>query len=167
MSKFSFGIVSSYAILLLFFHCSSPATQVTEPQSKEHEVVTRRNWSPKPQCCQLSAEFLGVVVLDQICVTDTETKLRLHTKDWKRVCVLKEGMVFRDELGTNYPFIKSEGVGLCPKRTKMKDQDFYLVFGSMSPLAESFDLIEDKNAKHAHKPWIFEKVNVSNCQWTE
>ncbi|TGM33643.1 hypothetical protein [Leptospira biflexa] len=150
---------------LFFFACSSPSTQVAENLSSETELVTKRNWSMNPKCCELKAEFLGVVVLDQICITDSETKLKLHTKDWKRVCVLKEGMVFRDDLGTHYSFLKSEGVDLCPKRTKMKDTSFYLSFESMSNLATSFDLIEDKNAKHAHKPWVFEKVDLMNCQW--
>ncbi|EOQ87148.1 hypothetical protein LEP1GSC202_2608 [Leptospira yanagawae serovar Saopaulo str. Sao Paulo = ATCC 700523] len=151
--------------LALFSNCSSPPTQITETPIVEKEKVNERNWSISPKCCTLSARFLGVVVLDQICVSETETKLKLHTTDWKRVCVLKEGMVFRDESGNQYPFLKAEGVDLCPKRTKMKDQDFYLVFTSFSPNAISFDLIEDKNAKHAHKPWVFEKVDVSNCEW--
>ncbi|TGM05088.1 hypothetical protein [Leptospira jelokensis] len=153
--------------LVLFSNCSSPPTQIAETQKLEKEEVRERNWTMNPQCCNLSSEFLGVVVLDQICVSETETKLKLHTKDWKRVCVLKEGMVFRDDIGTNYPFLKAEGVDLCPKRTKMKDQDFHLVFTSFSPTALSFDLIEDKNAKHAHKPWVFERVDLTKCEWKE
>lgn len=162
--------IRSFLYGILFFSilissCSSPPTQISETPTLEKEKVIERNWSVNPMCCKLSAEFLGVVVLDQICVSETETKLKLHTKDWKRVCVLKEGMVFRDELGTNYPFIKSEGVDLCPKRTKMKDTPFYLVFTSMSSESKSFDLIEDKNAKFAHKPWTFEGVDLSRCNW--
>ncbi|GBF41766.1 lipoprotein [Leptospira ellinghausenii] len=157
-----------YGILffsVLFSACSSPPTQSTDSPALEKEKVIERNWTVTPMCCQLSAEFLGVVVLDQICVSESETKLKLHTKDWKRVCVLKEGMVFRDELGTNYPFIKSEGVDLCPKRTKLKDTPFYLVFTGMDSQSKSFDLIEDKNAKFAHKPWVFEGVDLSHCNW--
>ncbi|XDD45558.1 hypothetical protein AB3N60_12685 [Leptospira sp. WS39.C2] len=151
--------------LVLISHCTSPTTQENDGPAKEIEITKERNWTMEPQCCTLSAEFLGVVVLDQICISQTETKLKLHTKDWKRVCVLSEGMVFRDEKGTNYPFLKSEGVDLCPKRTKMKAKDFHLVFASLSSSATSFDLIEDKNAKHAHKPWVFEKVSLSQCEW--
>ncbi|TGM61542.1 transcriptional regulator [Leptospira vanthielii] len=104
-------------------------------------------------------------MLSKVCVSDTETKLELYTKESKKVCVLKEGMVFRDDLGTSYSFLKSEGVGLCPKRTQMKNTSFTLYFQSISSEAGSFDLIEDKNAKHAHKPWIFEKVNLTQCVW--
>ncbi|MGV3665711.1 MAG: hypothetical protein ACO1NV_06240 [Leptospira bouyouniensis] len=149
----------------LVVSCSSQTTQVTDTPTEAKEVITKRNWSMTPQCCDLNAEFLGVVVLREICISETETKLTLHTKDWKRVCVLKEGMVFRDDLGNQYSFLKSEGVELCPKRTKMKDTPFYLSFESLSSTATSFDLIEDKNAKHAHKPWVFETVDLTHCQW--
>ncbi|WP_244310084.1 transcriptional regulator [Leptospira mtsangambouensis] len=105
------------------------------------------------------------MVLSKVCVSDTETKLELYTKESKKVCVLKEGMLFRDDLGTSYPFIKSEGVGLCPKRTQMKNTPFTLYFPSISSETKSFDLIEDKNAKHAYKPWVFEKVDLTQCVW--
>ncbi|TGL45664.1 transcriptional regulator [Leptospira perdikensis] len=98
-------------------------------------------------------------------MSETETQLELFTKELKKVCVLKEGMVFRDDLGTSYSFLKSEGVGFCPKRTQMKNLPFTLHFQSISSEAKSFDLIEDKNAKHAHKPWIFEKVDLTQCVW--
>ncbi|WP_244932570.1 hypothetical protein [Leptospira yanagawae] len=168
MKKISIMFLHFVSFVFVLVFCSSPPIQVTEPEkveTKENSSLSERNWTNVPKCCQLSAEFLGVVVLDQICVSETETRVRLYTKDWKRVCVLKEGMLFRDESGNQYPFLKAEGVDLCPKRTKMKDQDFHLVFTSFSPNAISFDLIEDKNAKHAHKPWVFEKVDVSNCEW--
>ncbi|TGK49466.1 transcriptional regulator [Leptospira kanakyensis] len=113
----------------------------------------------------MHSEFLGVVVLSKVCVSETETKLELYTKESKKVCVLKEGMLFRDDLGTSYPFLKSEGVGLCPKRTQMKNTPFTLHFPSIPSETKSFDLIEDKNAKHAHKPWVFEKVDLTQCVW--
>jgi len=56
-------------------------------------------------------------------------------------------------------------VGLCPKRTQMKNTPFSLYFQSISSQAGSFDLIEDKNAKHAHKPWVFERVDLAQCVW--
>ncbi|WP_244290310.1 transcriptional regulator [Leptospira bourretii] len=105
------------------------------------------------------------MVLSKVCVSDTETQLELYTKESKKVCVLKEGMLFRDDSGASYPFIKSEGVGLCPKRTQMKNTPFTLYFPSISSETKSFDLIEDKNAKHAHKPWVFEKVDLTQCVW--
>lgn len=152
----------------VFGFCSSPSTQVPESvvrEARETAPLSERNWTNVPKCCQLSAEFLGVVVLDQICVSETETRVRLYTKDWKRVCVLKEGMLFRDDLGQEYPFLSAEGVKLCPNRTKMKETPFHLVFGSLSHEAKTFDLIEDKNAKYAHKPWVFEGVDLSRCEW--
>ncbi|TGN13793.1 transcriptional regulator [Leptospira ilyithenensis] len=103
--------------------------------------------------------------MNQVCVSQTETRLELFTKESKLVCVLKEGMVFKDDKGNSYSFLKSVGVDLCPKRTRMKNTPFSIYFDSLSPEAKSFDLIENKNAKHAHKPWTFEKVDVSECKW--
>ncbi|TGN19278.1 transcriptional regulator [Leptospira idonii] len=108
---------------------------------------------------------MNVVVLDQVCITEKDTKLRLYTKESKKVCVLKEGMLFQDDLGTSFSFLKSEGVGLCPKRTQMKQKPFFLYFDRISNEATTFDLVEDKNAKHAHIPWSFYKVDLTSCQW--
>lgn len=157
-------LIFSY-IFCSTFSCSTEPVKEVYVEKGEQNVVTKRTWNPTPQCCDLHSEFLGVVVLSKVCVSDTETKLELYTKESKKVCVLKEGMVFRDDLGTSYSFLKSEGVGLCPKRTQMKNTSFTLYFQSISSEAGSFDLIEDKNAKHAHKPWIFEKVNLTQCVW--
>ncbi|EOQ97594.1 hypothetical protein LEP1GSC195_0259 [Leptospira wolbachii serovar Codice str. CDC] len=145
--------------------CSTEPIKEITPEKIEKVGSTKRAWNPAPQCCNLHSEFLGVVVLSKVCVSDTETQLELYTKESKKVCVLKEGMVFRDDLGTSYSFLKSEGVGLCPKRTQMKNIPFTLYFQSISSEAGSFDLIEDKNAKHAHKPWVFEKVDLTQCVW--
>ncbi|WP_232373937.1 hypothetical protein [Leptospira chreensis] len=147
------------------YSCSTEPVKDSAVDSVETISSTKRAWNPAPQCCELHSEFLGVVVLSKVCVSETETQLELFTKESKKVCVLKEGMVFRDDLGTAYSFLKSEGVGLCPKRTQMKNTPFTLHFQSISSEAKSFDLIEDKNAKHANKPWIFEKVDLTQCVW--
>lgn len=163
-------IFKKYIFLFLcvffsLFSCSTESVKETTLEKSEISTQTKRNWNPAPQCCDLHSEFLGVVVLSKVCVSDAETKLELYTKESKKVCVLKEGMLFRDDLGTSYPFVKSEGVGLCPKRAQMKNTPFTLYFPSISSETKSFDLIEDKNAKHAHKPWIFEKVDLTQCVW--
>ncbi|MDF3821605.1 hypothetical protein P3G55_16995 [Leptospira sp. 96542] len=174
MSKFRFFVFSfkSIPFLLLFiFHlttCTSTnpvVEEVVKETEPETTVVNKRVWNEAPICCNLNVTALEVVVLSKICVTQTETRLELFTKESKKVCVLKEGMVFQDNLGVPYAFQKSEGVGLCPKRTQMKNKPFSIYFDSISSEANSFDLIEDKNAKHAHKPWIFTKVDLSTCEW--
>ncbi|WP_239671196.1 hypothetical protein [Leptospira meyeri] len=147
------------------FSCSTEPVKEVSSENSKATVQTKRNWNPTPQCCDLHSEFLGVVVLSKVCVSESETKLELYTKESKKVCVLKEGMLFRDDRGTSYPFIKSEGVGSCPKRTQMKNTPFALYFPSISSETKSFDLIEDKSAKHAHKPWVFEKVDLTQCDW--
>ncbi|MBM9545403.1 hypothetical protein JWG40_00110 [Leptospira sp. 201903074] len=159
------NILMFSCIYLFLFSCSTETVKEGTIAAVENSGSTKRTWNPIPQCCDLHSEFLGVVVLSKVCVSDTETKLELYTKESKKVCVLKEGMVFRDDLGTSYPFLKSEGVGLCPKRIQMKNTPFTLHFQSISSLASSFDLIEDKNAKHANKPWVFEKVDLAQCIW--
>lgn len=163
-------IFKKYIFLFLcvffsLFSCSTESVKENTLDKSEVSTLTKRTWSAAPQCCDLHSEFLGVVVLSKICVSDTETKLELYTKESKKVCVLKEGMVFQDDLGTSYSFLKTEGVGLCPKRTQMKNTPFSLFFQSISSQAGSFDLIEDKNAKHAHKPWVFERVDLTKCVW--
>lgn len=165
-----FGILKNNIIIFLFImglflSCSTEPLKEVNLEKEAEKVSTKRAWNPAPQCCDLQSEFLGVVVLSKVCVSDVETKLEFYTKESKKVCVLKEGMVFRDDLGTSYSFLKSEGVGLCPKRTQMKNIPFTLHFQSISSEAKSFDLVEDKNAKHAHKPWVFEKVDLTQCVW--
>ncbi|EMY60085.1 hypothetical protein [Leptospira terpstrae] len=151
--------------LVMFYSCATETVKEPSLITTEKNSSIKRAWSPVPQCCDLHSEFLGVVVLSKVCVSESETKLELYTKESKKVCVLKEGMVFRDDLGTSYSFLKSEGAGICPKRIQMKNTPFTLQFESISSEAKSFDLIEDKNAKHAHKPWIFEKVDLTQCVW--
>lgn len=158
-------MVAYLCIFGLFFSCSTEPVKEVKVENDKPIDFTQKNWNVTPQCCDLHSEFLGVVVLSKICVSDTETKLELYTKESKKVCVLKEGMVFRDDLGTSYSFLKAERVGLCPKRTQMKNTPFSLYFQSISSQAGSFDLIEDKNAKHAHKPWVFENVDLTKCVW--
>ncbi|MGE8721975.1 hypothetical protein ACO2KH_11615 [Leptospira terpstrae] len=159
------NIIIFLCIMGLFLSCSTESLKEVNLEKEEEQISTKRTWNPAPQCCDLHSEFLGVVVLSKVCVSESETKLELYTKESKKVCVLKEGMVFRDDLGGSYLFLKSEGVGLCPKRTQMKNTPFTLYFQSISSNASSFDLIEDKNAKHAHKPWAFEKVDLTQCVW--
>lgn len=159
------NMVIFVSIVWFLFSCSTESVKEVTQEPVEKVSSTKRTWNPAPQCCDLQSEFLGVVVLSKVCVSDIETKLEFYTKESKKVCVLKEGMVFRDDLGTSYSFLKSEGVGLCPKRTQMKNIPFTLHFQSISSEAKSFDLIEDKNAKHAHKPWVFEKVDLTQCVW--
>ncbi|BDA79646.1 hypothetical protein LPTSP3_g25760 [Leptospira kobayashii] len=158
-------LVFSSLFIFLTFSCSSPQVVEQEQPKVEKSLPNERAWNQTAQCCSLHSEFLGVVVLNQVCVSQTETKLELFTKESKLVCVLKEGMVFKDDKGNSYSFLKSEGVDLCPKRTRMKNTPFSIYFDSLSPEAKSFDLIENKNAKHAHKPWAFEKVDLSACKW--
>lgn len=153
-------------ILLCSVFCSSP--QVEESpivEEKQIETVVKRAWTSKPLCCQLNSISLDVVVLNQICVSQFETTIQMLTTESKRVCVLKEGLVFRDNFGSTYSFLKSDGVGVCPKRVQMKNKEFQISFESLQPDAKSFDLIEDKNAKHAHKPWSFIGVDLTNCNW--
>ncbi|MCW7468152.1 hypothetical protein [Leptospira kanakyensis] len=159
------NILIFVCIFCLVSFCSTEQVKDEVVEETTQTTVTKRNWNLTPQCCDLHSEFLGVVVLSKVCVSETETKLELYTKESKKVCVLKEGMLFRDDLGTSYPFLKSEGVGLCPKRTQMKNTPFTLHFPSIPSETKSFDLIEDKNAKHAHKPWVFEKVDLTQCVW--
>ncbi len=152
-------------IFILTLSCSSTQVVETEQPKVEESLPKGRVWNQTSQCCSLHSESLGVVVLKQVCVSQTETRLELFTKESKLVCVLKEGMVFKDDKGNSYSFLKSEGVDLCPKRTRMKNIPFSIYFDSLSTEAKSFDLIENKNAKHAHKPWTFEKVDLSACKW--
>ncbi|WP_243401404.1 hypothetical protein [Leptospira harrisiae] len=159
------NILIIICIFGLFSFCSTKQMKNELLEEKVQTNPTKRNWSPTPQCCDLHSEFLGVVVLNKVCVSETETKLELYTTESKKVCVLKEGMLFRDDIGTSYPFLKSEGVDLCPKRTQMKNTPFTLHFPSIPSETKSFDLIEDKNAKYAHKPWVFERVDLTNCVW--
>ncbi|WP_411821913.1 hypothetical protein [Leptospira sp. 'Mane'] len=158
-------ILCNTLVFLILSCSSSQVADATVKESPEEPLPKQRVWNPAPQCCNLHSESLGVVVLSKVCVSQTETRLELFTKESKKVCVLKEGMVFQDDLGTPYSFVKSVGVGLCPKRTQMKNTPFSIYFDSISPEAKSFDLIENKNAKHANKPWSFEKVDLSTCTW--
>ncbi len=157
--------------LICFLSCSSPQVdesitrQQTTLERDELQLVTKKNWQEVPTCCRLNSISLDVVVLEKICVSKFETVLSLHTTESKKVCVLKEGMIFRDNTGKEYKFLSVDGVGICPKRTQMKQKTFSIKFDPLEPGANSIDLIEDKNAKYAHRPWSFEAIDLRSCQW--
>ncbi|WCL47737.1 hypothetical protein [Leptospira sp. GIMC2001] len=137
------------------------ATEKTEPE----ELKKERNMLPSNGCCNVNQIFKGIVVLDKICFTPTETKLTLHLTEKKKVCVLKEDMIFQDNAGNRYDLISTVGVDLCPKRRDMVKTPFSLVFPRMKEGLESFDLIESATAKHAYNPWSFNAVDVLSCEW--
>lgn len=156
---------------IYLFSCSSPqldvstANQQSEFGKDDPQAVKKRNWQDVQICCQLNSISLDVVVLEKICVSKFETVLSLHTTESKKVCVLKEGMIFRDNTGKDYKFLGVDGVGICPKRIQMKQKTFSIKFDPLDPESKSFDLIEDKKAKYAHKPWSFEAVDLRSCEW--
>lgn len=118
---------------------------------------------PETGCCPINQTALGIVVLEKICFTKSETELVLSMKERKRVCILKEGTIFRDNNGKDYKLLKTKNVDLCPKRVSMVKTPFSVVFERLDDDTLTFDYKESYTAKHAHNPWGFENVDISSC----
>jgi len=167
-----FRILSVFTILVLGFSgCASskPIESLDKKVTNDSidELISKRetNVLPVSGCCNLNQNYMGIVVLDKICLSPTQTKLILHLTKKKKVCVLKENMIFQDNNGNRYDLVSTVGVDLCPKRREMVDTPFSLVFPRMKEDLESFDLIESETAKYAHNPWSFKEVDVLSCKW--